>query len=486
MFKSSPTCKPSSALRSSDRRKLIHYLEELYSTFKSASTLNPELILSLVPIGILQANLTTSAGYKLTLYSDPISNNPLWFTFITGPESDILEKRRQAERAANSNGNGTNGNGKPKGKKEEEIGPKTEIIPTIYSLSLFPDLLPRINTWKSVVQVCLTGSSLMAPGLLPFPETFYSSSPSASNVSSTATASESTASTESADGFADQPPTLEPEHTLIRPGSLVSIVSYPSSTPLLVARAEMSYQEMCEVKLKGAKGKAARMIQVYDDSLWNLGSKKDPPVEAWGDENAGLVSEMGKLKVVSGKERKSLKSEEGGEETEAINSEDEVEAQMNQETSSKSNLNSSSDLISSINKSQDGDFTSIEVDEILKLALISILSSDSFRSLSENPSFFPLSSSTFYSTYLLPSRPMTFPPIQIRPLKTSKSKPSFPVGSKFDEEVHRKVGKEVEIKKSSSKKLGKFLKGLEKDGWLKIKERNGEVLILRFEFDHQE
>lgn len=483
MFKSSPTLKPSSPLRSSDRRKFIQNLQALYPSFKDASIVDVELIQTLVPEGLRQANTTTSAGYKAILYSHP-NGTPLWFSFSTGPESGLLQSKN-----GSGGGNGK-GKGNGNGNAEMESTPKVEIIPTVYTLWLFPSLLPRVNTWNKVVQVCLGGSSLMAPGLLPEPHTFHSSSTSTSISHSNG---KDSIHSEQSESQSEEASSDQPSEDSIQPGSLISIVSYPSSIPLIVARSELSHQEMSEMKIKGGKGKAARIIHCYKDHLWSI-TKKDPKEEACGDKEAGLITQMGQLKVVSGEE---WANEEKQNEVEGVEKEiGESKPRKDSEPinmTSESNFSASSEGgIESLNHSQDGEFTPSEVEEILKLSFLQTLSSTTFRNQAESSSssintnsssFFPLSSSTFYSTFLLPSRPITYPPIVIRPLKNPKSKPSFPPRTKFDQ---RKVGKEVDIKKSSSKKLAKFLKGLEKDGWIKTKERSGEVLILEVNFEHQE
>lgn len=65
----------------------------------------------------------------------------------------------------------------------------------------------------------------------------------------------------------------------------------------------------------------------------------------------------------------------------------------------------------------------------------------------------PLSASSLYSAYIMPCRPLD-------------------------------VGTEVDIKKSSWKKLQKFLKAMEKFGLLKTKEQRGETMIISVNWTH--
>lgn len=68
-------------------------------------------------------------------------------------------------------------------------------------------------------------------------------------------------------------------------------------------------------------------------------------------------------------------------------------------------------------------------------------------------SVLPISGSSLYSAYIMPCRPI-------------------------------EVGPEVDIKKSSWKKLQKFLKTMEKSGLLKTKEQRGETMITSVNFSH--
>lgn len=65
----------------------------------------------------------------------------------------------------------------------------------------------------------------------------------------------------------------------------------------------------------------------------------------------------------------------------------------------------------------------------------------------------PLSASSLYSAYIMPCRPVD-------------------------------VGTEIDIKKSSWKKLQKFLKAVEKSGLLKTKDQRGETMIISVDWKH--
>ncbi|KAJ3005789.1 Eukaryotic translation initiation factor 2D [Thoreauomyces humboldtii] len=88
-----------------------------------------------------------------------------------------------------------------------------------------------------------------------------------------------------------------------------------------------------------------------------------------------------------------------------------------------------------------------EMDEILESALLTALK----VRLPNDPKTLPMTSSELYSAYILPSRPR---------------------------------GTLLDIKYSSFKKLGKFLKAMEKRGLIKLKERGGETLLVSVNRQH--
>lgn len=95
----------------------------------------------------------------------------------------------------------------------------------------------------------------------------------------------------------------------------------------------------------------------------------------------------------------------------------------------------------------------IDVDEILKKSLLQALL---YKLKPENAQTqLPMSASVLYSSYILPSRPAD-------------------------------IGEEADIKRSSWKKMQKFLKTMEKADLLKIKEQRGEVVVTSVDWNHPE
>lgn len=106
---------------------------------------------------------------------------------------------------------------------------------------------------------------------------------------------------------------------------------------------------------------------------------------------------------------------------------------------------------------------STEVSSILRTSLIHAIGT----TLSElPPSTYPISSTTFYTTYILPSRPAyLFPSHSTTTASTTSAAPD-PI---------------IDIKHSSHKSLTHFLKSVEKEGLLRLKDvskANKELQIL--------
>jgi translation initiation factor 2D len=95
--------------------------------------------------------------------------------------------------------------------------------------------------------------------------------------------------------------------------------------------------------------------------------------------------------------------------------------------------------------------TTAEIDEWLKKSLYQSLV---YKIKAENATtVLPISASSLYSAYIMPCRPVD-------------------------------GGAEIDIKKSSWKKLQKFLKAMEKAGLLKTKEQRGETMLVSVNYSH--
>ncbi|KAG1171588.1 hypothetical protein G6F70_006871 [Rhizopus microsporus] len=241
-------------------------------------------------------------------------------------------------------------------------------VPTVYTMWKHPDMLPILYTWTPVIQKLMEGADLMIPGIVPGPSG-----------------------------------TL-PE---LRQGDLVAITIRGYAYPLAVGTMALPTSEI--KPRSGMKGKAVHVIHVYQDFLWAMGDKSEPP----GLEQADDESEQ-----------------------------EEVNADEEPNENNNDNLNIEQEP-------PKRDLSTEEIDSILKTSLYQALV---YKLTSDHASQLPMPASSFYSAYIMPCRP---------------------------------VGAEAaDIKKSSWKKLQKFLKAMEKTGLLKTKEQRGEVVIMSVNWSH--
>ncbi|KAJ3046290.1 Eukaryotic translation initiation factor 2D [Rhizophlyctis rosea] len=85
-----------------------------------------------------------------------------------------------------------------------------------------------------------------------------------------------------------------------------------------------------------------------------------------------------------------------------------------------------------------------EMDDLLQNAFLSAMKSNTWK----DPKILPMSSTILYSSHILPA------------------------------------GNDIDVKKSTYKKVGKFLKAMEKKGMIKLKERGGDVLLMSVNQQH--
>ncbi|NWS96980.1 EIF2D factor, partial [Mionectes macconnelli] len=111
------------------------------------------------------------------------------------------------------------------------------LYPTVYSLWVYPDLLPAFSTWPPVLQKLAGGADLMLPGVVV---------PSS--------------------GFPQ-----------VEQGTLCAVTLLGNRAPVAVAVATMSTAEMLAA---GMKGKGFAVLHTYLDHLWEYGDKSCPPTLA--------------------------------------------------------------------------------------------------------------------------------------------------------------------------------------------------------------
>ncbi|KAG1728969.1 uncharacterized protein EDB91DRAFT_1085903 [Suillus paluster] len=235
-----------------------------------------------------------------------------------------------------------------------------DLIPTVYTLWKKPDLLPSLSTPSSKIPD-LVGADLMIP-----------EGPLCSADSSSS------------------------------PAQLVSITRHIRDLtrigpPLAVGRLAVGSRALSAV---GAKGKAVFVLHAWNDHLFDMGHKGNPP---------GLAgSDVSKEPSVA-----------------ALGS-----TQLDKPTPTI-------------------ELTKEDVSTILHAALLQAIKN---MSSSTQTSVFPMTASTLYSTYILPSQPASSP-----------SQPD--------------ISTPIDIKHSSHKSLAHFLKSAEKQGLLKLKEIKYELMV---------
>ncbi|KAL9558325.1 hypothetical protein MBANPS3_000948 [Mucor bainieri] len=222
---------------------------------------------------------------------------------------------------------------------------------------------------------------------------------------------------------------LGPEGKLpeLNTGDLVAITIKGYPMPLAIGTMAVPTSEIRP--RSGMKGKAVHIIHVYEDYLWAMGDKSGPP----------------ELESISDDEYEEEEVEEG---VDGGAQQDETKPSEQEPSNDANELTQKTEQASIADTKQ---LTTNEIDEWLKRSLYHALV---FKIKSENASnVFPLSASSFYSAYIMPCRPVD-------------------------------VGSEIDIKKSSWKKLQKFLKAMDKAGLLKTKEQRGETMVVSANYSH--
>ncbi|PSN35430.1 Eukaryotic translation initiation factor 2D [Blattella germanica] len=223
-------------------------------------------------------------------------------------------------------------------------------------------------------------------------------------------------------------------------GDTVAINATNNTAPVAVGTANLSSQDMY---MAGQHGKAVKVVHVVGDNLWAMGTKyqvpdlglevhsdveKMSPGPSTDDLNDGSLAE-----VLEGK-CKSLTSDIADLKIEDSNDEEAQTALKLQETEE---LRSESPLVD----------PQVEMNELLEFCLIKACKTTAKKA------DLPLLTSNFYKVHMIPACP---------------------------------PGATLDIKKSSYKKLSRFLQEMERQDVLKVKElTKGVESITAFNFSHQ-
>ncbi|KIJ18160.1 hypothetical protein PAXINDRAFT_167424 [Paxillus involutus ATCC 200175] len=297
-----------------------------------------------------------------------------------------------------------------------------DLIPTVYTLWKKYDLLPWISTPAAVIPALVGGADLMIPGVI--------------QISSSAIS----------------PPQLT---------SVVQRTDGPTSTcgpPLAVGWLAVDLNTL----EAGAKGKAVQVLHTWKDHLFEMGSKGDPP---------GEIEIKANDEAIGDNETEEVDAQVAGEglvpSVEGTDKYDKVTgAQANSAPASEPQEPSSS---SHNSVAHEITLSKEEVSGILRTALLQSINT-TLSSLP--PASFPISASTFYSSYILPFRPAV-----VRKSSTELSQSST-------SEASSSTYPQVDIKHSTHKSLLAFFKLLDKQQLLSLKDGKTEPLVTSVSASH--
>ncbi|GAA5862094.1 hypothetical protein JCM3774_006173 [Rhodotorula dairenensis] len=318
------------------------------------------------------------------------------------------------------------------------------LVPTCYTTDLWlpadPRALPLLATAESVVHNLVSGSALFAAGVSPAHLARLVHRP-------------------------DAP----------REGSLVAITVADDPTLRVVAvgylAADPNQIQLLQRADKG--GKAVITLHARGDFLWQAGSKVDIPLadaDAIADPDADpdveLADRLAATTVVDGDpadvvptkdKTKRHRNKANGREPKQLDSseEEKEEAQGKQSTTPAAAAAAAAQSTPLTTTTPAAELSPSEVDSILLNALLLALSTSPAL---QTATTFPLAASSLYSAYILPSRPAS-PPSHAQ----------------------------VDLKKSSFKKLDRFVKLAVKKGYLSAKELkkgSGDWIVTSVENRH--
>jgi translation initiation factor 2D len=214
--------------------------------------------------------------------------------------------------------------------------------------------------------------------------------------------------------------------------------------------------DTAKIKVRqGMKGKAVNLIHVYQDFLWALGDKSNPPEIDSIEELEGVDSDHDSEMEDASRQMENSHIAEQSTFTNQQTENENVQAETKEEKPALSTKGTWACLAVMTVMNLDTNFLSfrLDIDQLLKNTFYQALAFKLTKT--HPPELLPMSASMLYSTYMLPSRPFV-------------------------------NGQEVDVKKSSWKKMQKFLKDMEKAGICKLKDRKGESHIVSINWNHEE
>ncbi|CAH3156749.1 unnamed protein product [Pocillopora meandrina] len=284
-----------------------------------------------------------------------------------------------------------------------------KVFPTVYTLWKFPDLLLSFKTWPPVFEKLQGGADLMLPGVILPSEGL------------------------SAVGRFER-------------GTLCSVCLKGNRAPVAIGTTLVSSKDLLE---DGLRGKGVKIEHVYLDLLWAHGSKTQLPQLEEINAEAEIADVNDHMQELSLNETEDINQKEV-EETESSDSfaqkdnekEDDISVEESDGTdpvaTSAANADSNEveqEFLESENETNSQDKLLENMDDLLEYCFFCAL-------LRMKKVELPVLTSTFFRSYLLPSRP---------------------------------EGKSLDIKKSSYKKLSKFLQCMQERGLISVQEASKGV-----------
>ncbi|KAG8924071.1 hypothetical protein FRC02_010668 [Tulasnella sp. 418] len=209
--------------------------------------------------------------------------------------------------------------------------------------------------------------------------------------------------------------------------TLVAVTEYRKNVPMAIGRLGLTSDELKEIIITGkdVKGKAVLVLHSYKDALWETGSKSVPPEEM-------VVPKIANDNANEEDGPQEVESDPIGEATSAVD-----QLAIDDQSSLPSEAQNEAGPSNANPSPEPSSTTPSDMDALLRLSLLQAIST-----LVSSSAVFPIPSTQFLQSYLQSSRPYNAPPL--------------------------------DLKKSTYKNLTKFLKAVDKEGLIKVKEFKGD------------
>ncbi|KAI0742631.1 eukaryotic translation initiation factor SUI1 family protein [Daedaleopsis nitida] len=269
-----------------------------------------------------------------------------------------------------------------------------DLIPTVYTLWKRTDLLPFLSTPAPVVPKLIGGADLMIPGVVQ-------------------------------------------HSTPLSPDQLVSITQYHRGglgPPIAVGRMAVSSDTLRSTEDTDVKGKAVYVLHTWKDALWDMGPSKkaDPPP-------------LQDMKPPTTSEESSILQDA------AKPSDPELAEPTFRDEAYQTSTHPGPQVPAIASGANSGVLTPEDVSDCLRSAVLQAIG---MNLAGVPPSTFPMSASTFWSSYVLPARP------------------AQALGTNGLADANA-----VDVKQSTYKNVKSFLKACAKEGLIKLKETKGDVVV---------